>query len=147
MADQLKTKPPPTPNYILAYPKPHVLLITINRPKAMNSLPYAAHWEADSLIQWFDAEPSLRVAVITGAGKAFCAGQDLIEQRDLANLREKQARGELSQEEAGKRLDRRLLTHPLSGFMGVSRREGKKPVIAAVNGWAMGGGFEICLGW
>ena len=92
-------------------------------------------------MQWFDSEPSLRVAVITGTGKAFCAGQDLIEQRDIANLRERRAKGEKVDLP-----DRRLLTHPQSGFMGVSRRSGKKPVVCAVNGWAMGGGFEICLG-
>ena len=138
---KLVSQPPPTPTYILSYPADYVLLITINRPKAMNSLPYASHWEADALLQWFDREPSLRVAVITGNGKAFCAGQDLIEQRDLANLRERAAKGEKVDLP-----DTRLLRHPFSGFMGVSRRAGKKPVIAAVNGWAMGGGFEICLG-
>lgn len=132
MADKLETSPPPTPSYILSYPAPYVLLVTINRPKQMNSLPYASHWEADTLFQWFDQEPSLRVAVITGAGeKAFCAGQDLIEQ------------GEVKRNPK----PRQMMTHPLSGFMGVSRRTGKKPIIAAVNGYALGGGFEICLGW
>jgi len=37
--------------------------------------------------------------------------------------------------------------HPPSGFAGISRRVGKKPIIAAVNGFALGGGFEICLNW
>lgn len=139
MADQLATNPPPTPTYLLTYPAPHVLLITINRAKRMNSLPYDSHWEADTLIQWFDNEPSLVVAVVTGAGdKAFCAGQDLIEQgeikRDMASS-------------GGRKWQKQMLTHPPTGFMGVSRRLGKKPVIAAVNGFALGGGFEIVLGW
>lgn len=137
MAASLATQPPPTPTYLLSYPAPHVVLITINRPRAMNSLPYASHWEADALLTWFDSEPTLRVAVVTGAGeKAFCAGQDLIEQDQIQKLTR-----------SGQRPPRQMLTHPPSGFMGISRREGKKPVIAAVNGFAMGGGFEICLNW
>jgi enoyl-CoA hydratase/carnithine racemase len=98
----------------------------------MNALPFASHWEADQLIEWFDAEPSLRVAVITGAGdKAFCAGQDLIERGSANN----------------KSVPRQMMQHPGTGFMGVSRRVGKKPIVAAVNGFALGGGFEIVLGW
>ena len=46
----------------------------------MNSIPFALHWAFHKLFTWFDNEPTLRVAVITGEGKrAFCAGQDLIE--------------------------------------------------------------------
>jgi len=98
----------------------------------MNSISTAMHWEADAIFQWFDNEPSLRVAIITGAGKkAFCAGQDLVEQAKLKGATD-------APKEKG-------LRHPTGGFCGVSRRTGKKPIIAAVNGFALGGGFEICL--
>ncbi|CAD6448706.1 77a7c2f3-5213-4b86-b0e9-c4e7183ad14f [Sclerotinia trifoliorum] len=122
--------PPECTSFLLSYPTPQILLITINRPKAMNSIPSFAHWEADSILTWFDNSPELRVAIITGAGeKAFCAGQDLIEQ-------------------AKSKVDpppMPTVKHPTSGFCGISRRAGKKPIIAAVNGFALGGGFEICL--
>jgi enoyl-CoA hydratase/carnithine racemase len=124
--------PPNFDSFLLSFPAPFVLLVTINRPAARNSIPYHAHWEADEIFTWFESEPSLCVAVITGAGsKAFCAGQDLIEQVDLKS----------------KPLPRQMLRHPPSGFAGISRRLGKKPIIAAVNGFALGGGFEICLNW
>jgi len=130
MAQKFQSNPPSSSSLILAYPAPYVLLVTINREKAMNSVPAAAHWEAEALFSWFDNEPSLRVAVITGAGtKAFCAGQDLIEQKDF----------KVAPPPASAR------RHPPSGFLGISRRTGKKPIVAAVNGFALGGGFETCL--
>lgn len=99
----------------------------------MNSIPFAGHIEMGEVFDWFDREPNLRVAIVTGAGKkAFCAGQDLIE---LGKIRSGQIK-----------VNKALQRHPLSGFGGISRRAGKKPIIAAVNGFALGGGFEIVLG-
>lgn len=89
------------------------------------------------MFSWFDHEPSLLVAVVTGTGeKAFCAGQDLIEQNSSRARQESTAVQQMA-----------MLNHPPSGFMGISQRKGKKPILAAVNGFALGGGFEICLNW
>lgn len=67
-----KRHPPTTKHSKLSFPDDNVLLVEINRPKALS----ASH-ELDEVFQWFDDEPSLRVAIITGVGKAFCVGADL----------------------------------------------------------------------
>ncbi|KAJ5780082.1 hypothetical protein N7457_005242 [Penicillium paradoxum] len=131
MSDFLQP-PPPTNVFQLSFPRPKILLVTINREKQRNSLPAEAHWEGHAIFSWFDDEPGLLVAVVTGAGdKAFCAGQDLAEQ---ASSQGPKTAAQIA-----------VMNHPPTGFMGLSQRRGKKPVIAAVNGFALGGGFEICL--
>lgn len=104
----------------------HLLTVTINRPKVMNALHPMANAELSSIFDDFQSDPDLWVAIITGAGdRAFCAGNDLKFQAA--------ADGERPQ-------------HPSTGFAGLtSRWDLDKPVIAAVNGVAMGGGFEIAL--
>ncbi|CAG7953047.1 unnamed protein product [Penicillium salamii] len=126
---EFKRQPPPQTYGVVSFPAPHVMLVTFNRPKALNSMTSSGQYELESLFAWYDNEPTLRCAIVTGAGRAFCAGMDLKEW-NASNAR--RARGELEPP-----------MMPRSGFGALSRRHGKKPVIAAVNGLAFGGGMEI----
>lgn len=115
------------------------MLVTISRIKQMNTVTYAMNWELDALFTWFDEVPVLRVAVITGEGsKAFCAGSDLIEIEQMQKAKVGQGKQWSAAEMA-------LYVHPASGEGGMSRRKGKKPILAAVNGLALGGGMEMVL--
>ncbi|KAJ6790415.1 hypothetical protein PWT90_07658 [Aphanocladium album] len=129
------TKPPPAvEGTLVTFPKPDILLVTLNRPKAFNAVRRGMHPQLAALWDWYDAEPSLRCAVVTGTGKAFCAGADLKEWNDKGAVGKTSASA-----------DERDPSWATSGFGGLSNRRGKKPVIAAVNGLCLGGGMEMVL--
>lgn len=99
-----------------------VLVVTINRPEARNAIDVVVAEQIGSALAELDADPALRVGVITGAGSMFCAGMDL-----KAFLR-----GEMP-------------TLPDPRFTWLTHQPPAKPLIAAVEGAAVGGGFEIVL--
>lgn len=74
---QFSTPPPPTKVAVLSFPSPQILLVTLNRPKQLNCINLDGHEELHRAWAWMDEEPSIRVGVITGMGRAFCAGADL----------------------------------------------------------------------
>jgi enoyl-CoA hydratase/carnithine racemase len=110
-----------------------VRLITINRADKMNSLDFAANEALIDIWRTFDQDDDARVAVITGAGdKAFCAGADL----KTYTLKFAQA--------AAPEFRSKYTNGP--GFGGITRNlDIDKPILAAVNGFAISGGFELAL--
>ncbi|GAA2736586.1 crotonase/enoyl-CoA hydratase family protein [Actinocorallia aurantiaca] len=99
-----------------------VAVITINRPEARNAVNRAVSFGVAEALEEFDARDDLTAAVLTGAGGTFCSGMDL-----KAFV-------------AGENV-----VHPDRGFAGITLRPPRKPVIAAVEGYALAGGCEIVL--
>jgi len=107
---------------VLVEQRDRVLVITINRPQAKNAVNAAVSRGLADAMDRLDDDPGLSVGVLTGAGSSFCAGMDL----------KAFAAGE-------------QIRDPARGFAGLVERPPAKPLIAAVEGWALGGGFEIVL--
>lgn len=104
-----------------------LLTVTINRPAVRNAVDGPTAAALNAAFADFDADDSLAVAVLTGAGDNFCAGADL---------------KAIGDPERGNRIDPEGV---LPGPMGPTRMQLSKPVIAAVSGYAVAGGLELAL--
>lgn len=104
----------------------HIAILTVSRPEALNALNSATLAELKETAEKVSADEDIRVLVITGEGKAFVAGADIAEMKDL-------------DEQGGRAFG-------LAGQAAFAAIEGLPiPVIAAVNGFALGGGCELAL--
>lgn len=100
-----------------------ILVVTINRPQARNAINHECAIELAKAFERLDAEPSLNIGILTGAGGVFSAGMDL---KDFARSRIRPRVGS-------------------KGFAGLNEGPPAKPLIAAVEGYAVAGGFEMVL--
>jgi len=102
-------------------------IITVNRPKALNALNRATLVEIDSLFEVLGKDEEIKAIIITGSGdKAFVAGADITEMQQMTGV-EGRAWGKLAQ----------AVFHKIENF--------PRPVLAAVNGYALGGGCELAM--
>jgi enoyl-CoA hydratase len=111
---------------ILVACEQEVAVLTFNRPQVLNALNTATVTEALAAMQSLEQDPAVRVIILTGAGRAFVAGADIAE---MSSKTPEQARAYSE------------LGHSLMGRI----QDMDKPVIAAVNGYALGGGSEVAL--
>jgi len=118
----------------VSFPTEHVMLLTFNRPKSLNAMTPVMTADIGTVLDWFDNEPGLWVVIVTGEGRIFCAGADLHAWNKRAHS-EKTPESELKDGELAR-----------NGFGSISRRQcSSKPMIAAVNGGAFGGGLEMVV--
>jgi enoyl-CoA hydratase len=115
-----------TRKHLLLTKEEGIGIVTINRPQALNTLNIEVFRELDALFKEIENDPAIRVVILTGEGKAFVAGVDIREMKDNDDV-------------------------TIQKFIKVARRAGdriynlSKPVIAAINGYAFGGGDELAL--
>jgi enoyl-CoA hydratase len=111
---------------LLVEQRQRVAYVTLNRPTALNALNTALRRDLKQCFTDLQADPDVRVVVITGAGRAFCAGADIKEWREPTSVVEDR--------------EERLR---LNVWQAMSRSEA--PIIAAINGYALGGGCELAM--
>jgi enoyl-CoA hydratase/carnithine racemase len=112
------------PLVLVEHPADHVALVRLNRPEALNALPVPLRQELAAAFTALAADPGIRAVVLTGNDRAFAAGADLAEMADL--------------DVAG------ALARPIWA-LSAPIRDFPKPLVAAIEGWCLGGGLELAL--
>jgi enoyl-CoA hydratase len=107
---------------VLTERRDRILLITLNRPAQRNAINAAMATGVAAALDELDAEDGLSIGVITGAGKGFCSGMDL---KAFVTGESPTVQGR--------------------GFAGITQRAAAKPLIAAIEGFAVAGGLEVAL--
>ncbi len=110
-------------NLVTVETRDKVCIITINRPEARNAINYETAKALAAALDAFDADPNVVVGILTGANNTFCSGMDL---KAFAKDGQRPYVGD-------------------RGFAGMCERPPRKPMIAAVEGYALAGGFELAL--
>jgi len=125
--------PPPSGDGVVLYEKrDRIAYVTINRPEARNAISPEVHRAMIAVWADFADDDEVDVAILTGAGEAFCAGADLKEYIPPIMT------------EAGPDDVREIVELGLNGFTRGMHRI-PKPIVGAVNGWALAGGLETAL--
>ena len=114
--------------------EPQIGLVTLNRPDRLNAINDRMLDDFDELLRQLDRDDAIRVLLITGAGRGFCAGADL---KEVATRAQTEAF-------ADPESFLRLVQEKYSGLV-LKLRSSRQPLIAAVNGAAAGGGMAIAL--
>jgi crotonobetainyl-CoA hydratase len=129
----------------------HYLVLRLNRPESLNALTASMRRDIDAAMADFTADPALRVAIVTGTGRAFCAGADLRAMAARNALMDaldgRHVSGEITEAERDKALDQAGIAAVHIGTEGPLFPFGAcpKPVVAAINGLCVGGGVEAVV--
>jgi enoyl-CoA hydratase len=114
-------------------PRPHITLVTLNRPERMNAMAFDVMIPFKEVLEEISYDNDTRVVVVTGAGRGFCSGADLTDSGTIPNI------GGLTVPSIS------LRAMELLDDVVLAIRKMHQPVIAAVNGAAIGGGFCLSL--
>lgn len=114
-----------------------IATITLNRPERLNAIDERMPGEIRAAVEWADEDPEVHVVILTGAGRAFCAGYDL---KEFAELPEDPHTQEMPWDPT---VDYRMMSRNTTDFMSLWRCS--KPTIAKVRGYAVAGGSDIAL--